>query len=167
MEIERKWLILPEKIPYDLSSLEKHTIEQAYISFQPVVRIRRLDGGIKHILTVKRPTELKGLASLEDELDIDERTYAFLLSCASGSVIFKTRYINPLPSGLKEEIDIFSGEFSGLAYLEIEFPDAASASAYPTPVWAEADVTYDKRYKNASLARNGKPDSFDINSETD
>ena len=156
MEIERKWLVQPEEIPYDLGTLPALEIEQAYVSFSPVVRVRRINRGERHILTVKRPTEY-GLANQETEKDIDAELYEFLLSNASGTVIRKTRYLHALPGGLTEEIDVFSGALQGLAYLEIEFPDVESAENYPSPAWVKADVTQDVRYKNSSLAQDGMP----------
>ena len=57
MEIERKWLVSPEKIPYDLSSLSSYHIDQAYCSFSPTVRVRSVDHGEKYILTVKKPAQ--------------------------------------------------------------------------------------------------------------
>ena len=159
MEIERKWLICPADIPYDLNTLRSIRIRQAYVSFSPVVRIRQINDGEKNILTVKRPTNFQGLANEESEYEVDAELAAFLFSCASGNIISKTRYLNPLPSGLTEEIDIFSGSLKGLAYLEIEFPDIESAKTYPSPVWAAADVTEDTRFKNSALARYGIPGS--------
>ena len=158
MEIERKWLIRPADIPYDLSRLRRILIKQAYISFSPVVRVRQINNGEKNILTVKRPTIYQGLANEEAEHEIDTDLAAFLFSCVSGNIITKTRYLNPLPSGLTEEIDLFSGALEGLAYLEIEFPDLEYARSYPTPEWAAADVTEDICYKNSSLARFGIPE---------
>ena len=159
MEIERKWLLCPADIPYDLNTLRHIRIRQAYVSFSPIVRIRQINDGEKNILTVKRPTVYQGLANEESEYEVDAELAAFLFSCASGNIITKTRYLNPLPSGLTEEIDLFSGALDGLAYLEIEFPDIESAKAYPTPKWAAADVTEDIRYKNNSLAKYGIPES--------
>ena len=157
MEIERKWLVRPEEIPYDLGTLPALEIEQAYVSFSPVVRVRRINRGERHILTVKRPTAYGGLANEEAEKDIDAELYDFLLSAASGTVIRKTRYLHALPGGLTEEIDVFSGALQGLAYLEIEFPDVAAAEKYPSPAWVRSDVTHDVRYKNSALAQNGMP----------
>ncbi|MBQ8075560.1 MAG: CYTH domain-containing protein [Oscillospiraceae bacterium] len=158
MEIERKWLVEPGAIPYDLSTLTALEIEQAYVSFSPVVRIRKINRGEKHILTVKKLTTYGGLAAGESEHEIDGELYAFLLKQASGNVIAKTRYLHPLPSGLTEEIDVFSGQLKGLAYLEIEFPDVEQAKQYPSPDWVKADVTYDRRYKNSALALEGIPE---------
>ena len=75
MEIERKWLISPEKIPYKLEELPALTIEQAYISFNPVVRVRKINEGERYILTIKRPTEHGGIAAAEAEHEIDRETY--------------------------------------------------------------------------------------------
>ena len=71
--------------------------------------------------------------------------------------IRKTRYVYARPDGLKEEIDIFEGSLQGLAYLEIEFPDEASARAFPDPAWITRDVTCIPEYKNSSLAEFGLP----------
>lgn len=157
MEIERKWLVKPENVPYDLSTLPALELEQAYVAFSPVIRIRSVNSGERHILTVKEATKYGGLANAEAEHEIDAGTYAFLLSHASGNIIAKTRYLHALPSGLTEEIDIFHGPLQGLAYVEIEFPDIETAENYPSPEWVIADVTWDTRYKNSSLAQHGMP----------
>lgn len=157
MEIERKWLVRAEDIPYDLAALPALEIEQAYVAFSPVVRIRRINRGETHILTIKSPTQYGGIANAESEKEIDAELYAFLLAHASGNVIAKTRYLHALPSGLTEEIDVFSGALQGLAYLEIEFPDLETAEHYPSPAWVTADVTQDLRYKNSALAQHGIP----------
>ena len=158
MEIERKWLLSLQKIPYDLSELESYSIEQAYISFSPTIRVRSVERGKRYILTVKHPTEYGGIALREEETEIDEKTARFLFSNALGRVISKQRYLHPLPTGLTEEIDIFNGDLQGLAYLEIEFKDLISAQKYPSPSWVSADVTDDLRYKNSSLAQYGLPE---------
>ena len=150
MEIERKWLVYPAAIPYDLNTLHFIRIRQAYISFSPSVRIRQINNGEKNILTVKRQTAYPGLANEESEYEVDSDLAAFLFSCTSGNIIIKTRYLNPLPSGLTEEIDIFSGALEG---------DIEQAKSYPSPEWVSKDVTEDLRYKNSSLARFGIPEA--------
>ena len=49
MEIERKYLI--KELPEDFSAFPCHQIEQAYLSTQPVIRIRHLND--EYILTYK------------------------------------------------------------------------------------------------------------------
>lgn len=58
------------------------------------------------------------------------------------------------------EIDIFSGNLEGLAYLEIEFGNKEAAQKYENPYWIKKDVTTDLAYKNGYLARYGIPNSF-------
>lgn len=161
LEIERKWLVDPQKIPYDLSTLDAYAIEQAYISFYPTIRIRNINNGEQLILTIKthpKNSEYAELQREETEIPLSEEEYGELLKRISGNVVCKTRYVVPIGDGLKEEIDLFSGALEGLALMEIEFPDTASALNYPNPEWVEADVTYDKRYKNSFLAQVGLPE---------
>lgn len=158
METERKWLIAQKDIPYTLSALESHALEQAYISFSPTVRVRSIDGK-QFILTVKAPP-LKGTKSLsreEFETELSRESYEKLLDKHEGSVIAKTRYIFRRPDGLTEEIDIFRGDLAGLAYLEIEFETEAQALAFPTPDWVIREVTYEKAFTNGALAAHGLP----------
>lgn len=43
MEIERKFLYDRALLPYELSSLPSHEIEQGYLCVAPVIRIRKED----------------------------------------------------------------------------------------------------------------------------
>ena len=156
MEIERKWLVKPEKIPYDLGALEQMRIEQSYVSFWPTIRIRKINGG-QFVLTVKTsPENGGGLSRNEYEFPLSEAEYESLERQRKGNIIAKTRFLHRIGQ-LTEEIDIFSGALEGLAYLEIEFPDEQSAQSYPSPSWVEKDVTLDNRYKNSALAEKGMP----------
>ena len=66
-----------------------------------------------------------------------------------------------MKNGQDMEIDIFSGDLQGLAYLEIEFIDVESAENFKEPEWVVKDVTTDLNYKNGYLARYGIPESYD------
>ena len=154
MEIERKWLIDREKLPYRLEELKKKKIEQSYVSFSPVIRVRNINDGEKYVLTVK--SSEAGLAREEFELPLTKEQYAFLFAKHEGTVIQKTRYLKE-ENGLMLEIDLFEGDLSGLSYLEIEFPDRESAEVYPTPGFAVADVSDRAEFANANLSRFGKP----------
>lgn len=160
MEIERKWLVDPASVPYDLRALKSVEIEQIYISFSPTIRGRCINHGEEYVLTVKtHPDSLshKGLQREEYEFPISASEYENLRKDAKGTVIQKTRYIIPLENGLTEELDLFHDALEGLSYLEIEFPDTDSALAYPDPYWVSRDVTCEGRYKNSALAQYGKP----------
>ncbi|MCR5150188.1 MAG: adenylate cyclase [Clostridiales bacterium] len=153
MEIERKWLLSKEKIPYKLSLLKKEEIEQAYISFSPVIRVRSVDSK-RFILTVKGFKSDDSLAREENEIEITAAQYASLLKKSEGVIIRKTRYYHQREDFLIEEIDIFHGDYEGLAYLEIEFGSVEDAVKFKQPEWVKQDVTNIRCYGNGSLAEN-------------
>ena len=160
MEIERKWLIRKEDIPFDLESLPNYHIEQRYISFHPTIRIRDINDGEKYILTVKtRPVAGtdQDLSRNEYETPVTPEEYANLKKLSRGSTIMKRRYLRQEDSGLTMEIDLFEGELRGLAYLEIEFSSEEEANSYADPPWVLREVTHVPGFKNAALAKHGMP----------
>ena len=158
-EIEKKWLIKVSDIPYDLSQAEKYEIVQTYLNFSPEIRVRNINNN-EYVLTIKCDTALKGLVREEHEWLISKEEYDNLLTKKEGKTITKTRYRFVDENGIEMEVDIFSGELEGLAYLEREFTDIESAENYKAPDWIIKDVTTDLNYKNGYLARYGIPDSF-------
>lgn len=158
VEIEKKWLIDKEKIPFELSAVQHVVeIEQTYLSFSPEMRVRRYDSGESFEFTVKSNLRNDGLARDETNIAITEDEYNDLIKKKEGNTIHKTRY-QFLYEGQIIAIDIFHGDLDGLAYMEIEFPDFSAAEKYQTPDWVIADVTADIRYKNGHLARYGIPE---------
>ena len=158
-EIEKKWLIRQEDIPYDLSKADKYEIIQTYINFSPEIRLRNLNNS-EYVLTIKSDTALKGFVREEHEWLITKEEYENLIKKKEGSTIYKTRYRFKDENNVEMEIDIFSGDLKGLAYLEIEFSNTESANDYLTPNWVIKDVTTDLNYKNGYLARYGIPKSY-------
>ena len=158
-EIERKWVIDPQNIPFDLSKAKKDKLSQAYVCFSPTIRVRS-ENGERFILCVKAKAKGSYLAREEFETDITKEQFDFLLSKKEGQIIEKTRYTIK-HDGLNYEIDIFEGFLKPLAYLEIEFPSIDEALRFKTPSWAIKDVTDDFRYKNAGLAKCGMPNPDD------
>lgn len=145
MEIEKKFLI--QRMPSNLSLYKKHSIEQAYLSTEPVLRIRKKNEN--YILTYKGP----GMMTREEhEFPLTETAYRHLLQKADGNVITKTRYLIPDDSGLTIELDVFSGCFSGLVMAEVEFPDLDTANAYQMPDWFLKEVTTDPRFHNSAMS---------------
>lgn len=158
-EIEKKWLIKVSDIPYDLTEADKYEIVQTYLNFSPEIRIRNINN-MEYVLTTKCDTAIKGLVREEHEYLITKEEYDNLLIKKEGNTIYKTRYRFINEDGIEMEIDIFSGELEGLAYLEIEFIDIESAEKYQASSWVIKDVTTDLSYKNGYLARYGIPNSF-------
>lgn len=152
MEIERKYLIAREKIPFAPELYPCRHIEQGYLCTEPVVRIRC--DNEDYILTYKS----KGLMVREEyNLPLTKEAYAHLKEKVDGRLIIKDRYVIPLKqeSGLdlKIELDFFAGDLSGLILAEVEFPDEASANAFRPPIWFGEDVTYSSDYHNSTLSR--------------
>ena len=116
MEIERKYLI--EKLPTDLSRYKHLQIEQGYLCREPVVRIRMENDD--YYLTYKS----KGfLIREEHNLPLTKEAYDHLYKKADGRMIRKKRYLIPIESNLKIELDIFEGDLDGLVLAEVEFSD--------------------------------------------
>lgn len=151
MEIERKWLIDKDNIPYNLNDYDHLDIEQAYISFSPTIRIRKISNKNEYILTIKSKSK-DDISRQEYEINISEKEYEDLLKKKEGIIISKTRYMIPVDSYIYE-IDLFNNEYEGLAYLEIEFNSIEEANEYKEPSWVLKDVTHEHGYSNSFLAR--------------
>ena len=159
-EIERKWLINKDKIPYDLnaSSVHQVDIKQTYLCFNPEMRVRDYDNGDHYEFTVKDHLTSDGMVRDEVNLDIDKEQYDNLFQKREDAItIHKTRYQFYAEKQLIA-IDIFHDDLDGLAYMEIEFASEEESNAFQTPDWTIKDVTADIRYKNGHLARYGIPD---------
>jgi len=145
MEIERKYLIT--SLPKHYDTFPHDTLCQAYISTDPVIRIRQKNSC--YILTVKS----SGLLAREEyELPITENSFQNLMGKAEGNVIEKIRYRIPESDGLTIELDIFQGIFDGLKIAEIEFKDLKQANEYHPPVWFGPEVTEDSTFHNSNLS---------------
>lgn len=145
MEIERKFTV--KSLPKDLESYPFHTIEQAYLNTNPVIRVRKQDAD--YYLTYKG----KGLLAREEyNLPLDEQSYSHLLSKADGNVISKKRYLIPY-APYTIELDIFNPPFASLVIAEVEFPTEEAAAEFIVPDWFDEDVTYDTGYHNSTLSQ--------------
>jgi len=153
VEIERKFLVATP--PGDLDRHPSSAIEQGYLAIEPggvEVRVRRRDGNA--VLTAKAGT---GRTRAEEEVAIDPDAFERLWPLTAGRRVEKVRHLIPAEGGLTIELDVYSGDLTGLVVAEVEFPDEASADAFAPPAWLGADVTDDERYKNHRLAVDGRP----------
>lgn len=148
MEIERKFLVNLEKLPFHYEQYPCRYIEQGYLCTGPVVRVRR--DGSDYYLTYKS----KGLMIREEyNLPLTEEAYRHLIKKADGRIIRKKRYNIPMEEGLLLELDIFEGDLAPLVIGEIEFPDESSAEHYCAPAWLGEDVTLSSQYHNSTLSQ--------------
>ena len=156
VEIERKFLINPASIPYDLQKADIFEIEQTYVSFEPEVRVRRLNGWY-YSMAVKLPKDDVGLVRREVEIYILRQEYEHLMKYQAAPTVEKTRY-QFMYQSKSTAVDIYRGRHEGLAVSEIEFGSREAADAFVPYEWYLKDVTSDSRYKNANLAKDGKPE---------
>ena len=109
MEIERKYLIQKEHIPFSPADFPCRHIEQGYLCTAPVVRIRRDNND--YVLTYKT----KGLIVREEyNLPLTADAYQHLKEKIDGRLIIKDRYVIPLSDcELSIELDFFKGDLEG------------------------------------------------------
>ena len=157
-EVERKWLIKVEDIPYDLTEDDVYVydIKQTYLCFEPEMRVRNYNSGQAYEFTIKNNMSSDGLVRDEYNFDITKDQYDNLITKQEGNTIHKTRY-QLYDDKQVIAIDIFHGDLDGLAYMEIEFANEEESKLYKQPDWVIKDVTNDINYKNGHLARYGIP----------
>lgn len=162
MEIERKFLIDQDRIPFDISAFPYKEIKQGYILHSPALRIRKENED--YILTYK---DKGGLSREEINITIPSDAGEKLFTKCDGHIIDKTRYLIPadtkdLTSGrdLVIELDVFHGEFSSLCYAEVEFDSEESAHSYNPPEWFGRDVTGIRGFSNSDLSKYGMPSDY-------
>lgn len=144
-EIEKKFLL--KEIP-DLRNAQFYDILQAYISYDPEIRIRKRNNN--YFLTQKGDGTL---SRPEIETSIDEISFQILLSLVKTNIIEKQRFMLPLCDGFIAELDIYHGQLEGLASVEVEFASIEQAERFVAPLWFGEDVTNDKRFKNKNLSK--------------
>ncbi len=157
LEIERKYLIrMPDTAWLAAQDgVRVKEITQTYLLDRPGVsaRVRRVvEGGVeRYIYTAKR--RLSALTAEEDEREISAAEYEAYLQSADPArrPIHKKRYAIPYARHVVE-VDIY--EFwSDRATAEIELSAEDEAAPLPPYLAVIREVSADRRYKNASLAR--------------
>jgi len=92
----------------------------------------------------------------EAEIEISKDQFEKLWSMTEGKRIEKVRYEID-HSGMKIELDIYSGILKGLSVAEVEFSSIGQANLFVPPSWFGEEVTVDERYKNRNLVIHGMP----------
>ena len=157
IEIEKKYKV--KELPKNLEKYKKIEIEQAYLNHgsKPTLRIRKYNDN-EYILSYKAKKQHRKDLSICDEVELplSKEAYEHLKSKIDGRVICKTRYIIPLPDGLKVEIDRFKGFYEDVCFAEIEFKSEEQAMSYEIPSWLGEDISNQKRVKNGYMATDSK-----------
>ena len=146
-EIERKFLVCGN----DWRGLAtgQFGIRQAYLATEGKVSLRvRIKDNSSATLTLKsRPHALR---RLELEYPAPVLEAEALVQLRVGSVVEKVRHTVPW-GDLRWEIDVFSGENTGLIIAEIELRN--EHQPFELPDWIGAEITGKPRFYNSSLAQ--------------
>jgi CYTH domain-containing protein len=62
------------------------------------------------------------------------------------------------PLGHVAEVDLYAGALAGLCVVEVEFSSETDAAAFIPPAWFGRELTGQRGWNNAALARHGRPD---------
>jgi adenylate cyclase len=146
IEIERKFLVRSDAWRGEAEAGVRY--RQGYLCGSERASVRVRSAGDAAWLTVKGATD--GVSRSEHEYPIPPGDADELLALCGEALVDKTRY-HVRHGGHTWEVDEFHGANAGLVLAEIELdaPDAA----FPRPGWLGEEVSHDRRYYNASLAR--------------
>lgn len=123
-------------------------ITQGYLNADPIrtVRIRTVDS--RGYITVKGLTVGASRNEYEYEIPFSDAVEMLEL-CNTNFIIEKIRYKIANELNLWE-IDVFSGNNSGLIIAELELNSAEQL--FNIPPWVDVEVTHDIRYYNSNLS---------------
>ena len=168
-EIERKFLIDPNKIPFDLDKMPYRDITQGYVTSID----RDLTFRLRHVLYRDKYSEplgedwfqtIKGKGSKvrdEYEFRLLREQFKKMWKLYEKLCLHKWRYDPPCEEGTMH-LDQYKSELKGLWTVEVEFDSIEECDAYTPPNWFGEEVTEDMRYTNLSLTINGIPEGTKI-----
>ena len=148
LEIERKFLVRNDD--YRQEAFSSSRIRQGYIcsGHGRTVRVRIRDS--RGYLTIKGPSDVKGLSRYEFEKEITLDEAEHLMQLCEPGMIDKTRYL--VRSGNHTfEVDEFYGDNEGLVMAEVEL--RSEEESFLKPDFIGKEVTGDRRYYNAHLTK--------------
>ena len=155
MEIERKFLV-GNSAP-DLSRHPSAFLRQGYLACGPggEVRLRDTDGHC--MIAVK---SAGGLAREEHEVAISQEQFDALWPATHGRRVQKRRF-SVKDRRFTYHVDLYAGKLAGLMTVEVEFDTIDEALAFDRPAWFGREITKDERFRNATLALHGLPETAD------
>jgi adenylate cyclase len=152
MEIERAFVA--PRVPDGLALGSGVRLRQGYLAQEGDTQVRVRLSDTAATLTVKAGD---GLVRTELDLAVPLPEAEALWPHTAGRRLDKTRHRVGV-GGHVAEVDIYAGELEGLCRVEVEFDSEEAARAFQPPAWFGREVTGDRRWTNASLARHGRPD---------
>ena len=160
IEKEFKYLVDLQNIPKEVFGCNFVDIKQGYISdkcdliTEMRVRVEIQNKQERYILAIKKETETKG-ERIEVEIELSEKDFEEVWILTKGKRLEKRRYLIPYKLSDERtifmELDIFQGDLTGYATLEIEEKRKGDLKSFVLPVWIGENVTGDKKYSNKNL----------------
>lgn len=147
-EIERKFLVTNNDFIKEAYAVRR--IVQGYICSTPGRTVRVRIGSEKGFLTIKGPSDEKGLSRYEFEQEIPLEDAEQLIKLCEPGIIDKVRYLVEAGKHVFE-VDVFHGENEGLIIAEVELN--SEDEIFEHPHWLGQEVSGDRRYYNSMLTR--------------
>ena len=157
-EIERKFLVNVDDIPYNLKDYNYDDIVQGYItsidktfSFRVRQSLKIKDGAKideKYTQTIKSKG---GMVRDEYEIELNREQFTTLWKLCNNISIHKFRYNLEYNEHIIE-LDIYKNSLDGLYIVEVEFEDLETCNNFKIPSWFGEEVTEIRDYKNLELA---------------
>ena len=149
-ETERKFLIRGEE--YKSEVFRSMHLTQGYLCSTPKCSARVRISDDRGFLTLKGPSDARGLSRFEWEKEIPLSEARDLIPLCVSGLIDKTRHLVRNTDGRHVwEIDEFHGDNEGLVVAEIEI--SSDDDPFDRPSWLGEEVTGLRRYYNSSLSR--------------
>jgi adenylate cyclase len=155
IELERKFLVA--EVP-DADQLGPGVhIRQGYLAEEDGVEVRVRITPDNAQLTVKAGT---GLFRTEVEITISMEQADELWQHTERRRVDKTRHRVVIDDSLDlvAEVDVYAGALEGLLVVEVEFSSKADAAGFMPPAWFGRELTGERGWSNAALARHGRPE---------
>ena len=148
-EIERKFLVIGD---FKSQATSSTRISQGYIASGNGRTVRVRIRGDKGYLTIKGPSDGKGLSRFEWEKEISLAEAEALMTICEPGIIEKTRWLVPSSDGHHTwEVDEFWGDNEGLIMAEIELE--SENDSFQKPDFIGKEVTGDRRYYNSHMRK--------------
>lgn len=146
-EIERKFIVANDG--WRGGADGGREFRQAYLAQtdHASIRVRIIDGK-EAVITIKSAEP--GLSRSEFEYPVPLADAEALAQLRQGDELAKTRFRTPY-AGRTWEVDVYSGDNSGLVLAEIELENSDANVGLPS--WLGREVTGDRLYYAASLSR--------------
>lgn len=152
-EVEVESTYLAREVPAEIAGVEPIRLFDMYLASDDpkLFDVRLRNRGDKYEITKKRPLK-PGDFSTSTELTIWlDKTEFDALCKADGRVVEKDRYKVAI-AGLPAEVDVFTGELTGLVWIDFEFLDEAARQQFKPPACCLADVTQEFTLLGGQLA---------------